>query len=164
MIGAALALALQAATPASLLEPQAMTEGFLAICVRHIADPDALRRAIRRSPLGFARSRDEGQFEVYRGAGATIRFLPGTGCALEAGLASRAAATGVIDRAYAALGASVTPPGLVNRPGTGAMYMWREPEMAGQTRLTATLDWGRLGARPEEPVTLSLWAYRRPAP
>jgi len=158
------ALALQAATPAHLLEPQAMTEGFLAICVRHVADPDALRRAIRRSPLGFARARDEGQFEVYHSARATIRFLPETGCALEAGLASRAAATGVIDRAYAALGASATPPGLVNRPGTGAMYMWRGPDVAGQTRLTATLDWGHPGARQEEPVTLSLWAYRRPTP
>ena len=163
MIAALFALLLQPDPAGALLGAQAVSDGFQSLCVRHLDDMDALRAAIRRSPLGFARVRDTGSWERYQAASATVRLLPGTGCAFEARLASRGEGIRVIDDAYAALGME-TPPGAVNRPGTAARYMSRGRGEAGRTGLSASLDWGRLGAPDETPVTLSLWVFRRTTP
>lgn len=164
MILAALALSLQPAPAGELLDPQAASDGFLSICARHAADPEALRGAIRRSPLGFARGANEGDFEIYRSPRATIRFEPGTGCAFETRLASRGGGNQAIINVSEAIGQPL-PPGAVNRPGTGARYIWRRPAEAGQIGLTASLDWGRLGLPANAgPVTLEFWAYVSSAP
>jgi hypothetical protein len=163
MMLAALALALQPDQPiAPRLDAQTVSDGFRSICVRHLTDPVALREAIRRSSLGFTRVADNGRFEVYRGAGATVSFEPGTGCEFEAGLASRTEAVRAIDRISEANG-TPTPPGAVNHPGTGARYRW-ELTAASRIGLAASLDWGRLGAPDRTPATLSLWVYRRSEP
>lgn len=164
MILAALALALQPAPAGALLDPQTVSQSFLSICVRHAADPAALRAAIRRSPLGFVRRADEVRFEIYHAPGATIRFQPGTGCAFDAEMASRSGG----DRAIAAVSGAVgqpIPPGLVNHPGTAARYRWERPARAGQIGMAATLEWGRLGLPDDRgPVTLKFWAYVSDAP
>ncbi len=161
MIIAGLALLLQADPAGPPLDAQAVSEGFRSICVRHVADPVALRRAIRHSPLRFVRDADEGRFEVYRSAEATVRFQPGTGCAFDARLASRSEGDRAIGQISAAIGTSV-PPGAVNHPGTGARYRW-EPAGESRTGLVARLNWG-LDDSDLAPVTLYLWAFRRPAP
>ena len=160
MIFATVALLLQPEPSGPPLDARTVSEGFRATCIRHVGDPAALRRAIRRSPLRFARSADEGVFEVYRARSATIRIEPGTGCAFDARLASRSEGMRAINQVAAATGTR-TPPGSVNRPGSAAMYRWREPVRGSGTGLAASLDWGRLGATDEAPVSLSLWAYRR---
>jgi hypothetical protein len=162
MILAAVALLLQPDPAGPPLDAQAVNEGFQSICVRHLTDPVALREAIRRSSFGFTRAANDGRFEVYRGAGATVSFEPGTGCEFEARLASRSEAVRAIDRVSEANGMP-TPPGAVNHPGTGARYRW-EPAAGSRIGLAASLDWGRLGAPDRTPATLSLWAYRRSEP
>ncbi len=164
MILATLALALQPAPAGPPLDPQAASRGFLSICARHAADPAALRRAIRRSPLGFVRGPDELLFEIYRSPGATIRFKPGRGCAFDARLASRSGGDRAIAYVSEAIGQPV-PPGAVNRPGTAARYLWRRPAGAGQIGLNALLDWGLLHLSEDGgPVTVKFWAYVRDAP
>ena len=164
MILAALALALQPAPAGAMLDPQAAGQGFLSLCARYAADPAALRAAIRRSPLGFVRGADEVLYEIYRARAATIRFKPGTGCALDAGLASRSHGDRAIAIVSEAIGQPM-PPGAVNHPGTAARYSWERPARAGQIGLAATLEWGRMGP-PEDrgPVLLKFWAYVSDAP
>lgn len=164
MILAALAFALQPGQPTGPpLAPQAMIDGFTSTCVRHFGDMDALRSAIRRSPLGFTRSADSGRWEIYRAESATIRIFSGEDCSIDARLSSRAGGTRVIDQAYAALGVE-TPPGAVNRGSTEALYVSRESGATGPIGLTASMNWVRLGAPAEAPVLVSLWVFRRSAP
>ena len=164
MILAAVVLALQPAPTGALLDPQTVSQSFLSICARHAADPVALRAAIRRSPLGFARRADEVRFEIYHAPGATIRFQPGTGCAFDARLATRSGGERAIAAVSRAVGQPI-PPGLVNHPGTAARYRWEPPARAGQIGMAATLEWGRLGLSGDDgPVTLKFWAYVREAP
>jgi hypothetical protein len=162
MMLAALTLLFQPEPAGPALDAQAVSDGFQSICVRHVTDPAALRRALRRSPLRFVRVANNGRFEVYRAARATVSFEPGTGCAFEARLASRSEAVRAIDRVSRANGMA-TPPGAVNHPGTAARYRW-EPASGSRTGLSASLDWGRLGAPDRIPASLSLWAYRRSVP
>ncbi len=159
---AAFALLMQAELAGPPLAAQAASDGFQSICVRHVTDPVALRAAIRRSPLGFTRAANEGRFEIYRGAGATVSFEPGTGCEFKVRLASRTEAIRAIGRVSEANG-TPTPPGAVNHPGTGARYRW-EPAAGSRIGLAASVHWGRLGAPDGTPATLSLWAYRRSEP
>jgi hypothetical protein len=163
MILAAFALLIQPVPAGPPLDAQIVSDGFQSICIRHLADPVALRAAIRRSPLGFARAADESRFEVYRAAGATIRFEPGTGCAFDARLSTRSEADRAIDRVSKANG-TPTPPGAVNHPGTGARYRWDAPVTASHTGLAASVDWGRLHAPDGTSATIFLWAYRRVQP
>ena len=164
MILAALALALQPGQPTGPpLQAQAMIDGFRSTCVRHLDDVPALRRAILRSPLGFARAADSGRWEIYRAENATIRIYPGEGCSIDARLPSRTDGSRVIGDAYAALGVE-SPPGFVNRGGSGALYVSRESDGAGRIGLTASMDWHRLGAPADTPVMVSLWLFRRSAP
>ena len=162
MISAALALLIQADPAGPPLDAKAVSSGFRAICVRHVADPAALRRAIRRSPLRFVRAADEGRSEVYRAAGATVHFEPGGGCGFDARLASRSEGGRAIEQVAAATGTQ-TPPGAVNHPGTAARYLW-EPLAGSRTALVASLNWGRLRGADRMPATLYLWAYRRSEP
>ena len=161
MIRAVLALSLQAELAGPPLDAQAVSHGFQSLCIRHVADPAALRAALRRSPLRFVRAADERRFEVYRAPGATVRFEPGTGCAFDARLASRSEGDRAIEQVAAAM-RTPTPPGAVNHPGTAARYRWA-PVPGSRTGLVASLDWGFPGAR-DRTVTLYLWAFRRPAP
>lgn len=162
MMLAALVILFQPDSSGPPLDAQAVSDGFQSICVRHVTDPAALRRALRRSPLRFGRVAYDGRFEVYRAARATVSFEPGTGCEFEARLASRSEAVRAIDRVSAANGRP-TPPGSVNHPGTAASYRW-EPAAGSRIGLAASLNWGRLGAPDRRPATLSLWAYRRSEP
>lgn len=164
MILAALALALQSAPAGAPLDPQTASEGFLTICARHVAEPAALRAAIRRSPLGFVRGADEVLYEIYRSPRATVRFKPGTGCAFEAGLTSRSGGERAIAGVSESIGQPI-PPGAVNHPGTAARYLWERPARAGQIGMAATLEWGRLGLSEDGgPVTVKFWAYVSDAP
>jgi hypothetical protein len=164
MILAALALALQPGQPTGPpLAPEAMIEGFRSTCVRHLADLDALRAAILRSPLGFARSADAGRWEIYRAESATIRIYPGEGCSIDARLPSLADGTRVIDRAYAAVDMR-TPQGTVNRDATGPLYATPELGAASRLGLTASLNWDRVDATLETPVFVSLSVFWRSAP
>jgi hypothetical protein len=162
MMLAVLAFLFQPEPAGPALDARAASDGFHSICVRHIADPAALRRAIRRSPLRFVRATDEGSFEVYRAGGATVRFEPGRGCAFDARLPSRNEGVRAIEQVSAATG-TATPPGAVNHPGTAAHYRW-EPVAGSRTGLAASLDWGVLGASDRTPATLFLWAFRRSEP
>ena len=162
MILAALALSLQPAPPGAPLDPQTASQTFLSICVRHVADPEALRAAIRSSPLGFARARGEGQFEVYRAGRAEIGFEPGRGCAFKATMESRSAGAGAIHLVSEATGRQAVHQG-VNRGGSGELYHWPDPS-PGQPGLSGGLDWVRLGAPDNTPTRLSLWVYLRSAP
>ena len=154
MILTAIALAAQAVA----LEPRVLEETFLSTCWRELASPAALRTAIRRSPLGFARASDENDFEIYRAATTTIRFKPGEGCEFEATLPARQDGEAMLARIAAGLGLS-PPQGSVNRPGTAASYYWERPARAGERGLGAVLFYGRpIGGR-ARPATLTLGAY-----
>jgi hypothetical protein len=153
-----LAALLTAAQLVPVLEPQIASQAFLSICFRDLARPEAVRRAIRRSPLGFARAADEHGFEIYRAPAARIMFRPGEGCELQAGLPARADGEAVIARVSDAAGLPM-PHGSVNRPGTAARYQWPRPPQAGRIGLNAVLDYGRGWGAAERPVRLTLWAY-----
>lgn len=155
MILAAIALAAQ---PAPELTPGGVEETFLSICWEGLANPAAVRGALGRSPVGFARAGDENGFEIYRAATATIRFKPGEGCELEAALAAQEDGEAVLARIAAAV--ELPPPqGSVNHPGTAARYHWERPAQAGRRGLSAVLFYGRPIGGPAGPPRLTLWAY-----